>query len=268
MIHLFRKIRLQLIRDNGLHKYLLYAVGEVVLVVVGIALALQFNNWNIENENSKKEEWYLINVAEDVEYQRAELVDLIANYKYSIAVSKSLLKDFNRFNSFAKIDSLNEKLNALTFADNFPNINNTYQELVSSGQQTLIKEKELSLELIDFYLFCEDNFLDVKNNNDNIYYKEVYPVLNKLSQIYVTFKDLNEDEESAINNINVLNSYLTSELEKPANILALLNAIKTQTMILVAHLELAEETLIGGKELVVQIDEYLGLTADMVNHYD
>jgi hypothetical protein len=56
--------------------------------------------------------------------------------------------------NFRNIDSLNEKLNLLMEVDNFPNINNTYQELISSGQQALIKNKELSVSIIDYYLYC------------------------------------------------------------------------------------------------------------------
>jgi len=46
MISYFRKLRKQLVSENRLSKYLLYAAGEIILVVVGILLALQINNWN------------------------------------------------------------------------------------------------------------------------------------------------------------------------------------------------------------------------------
>jgi hypothetical protein len=267
MIHLFRKIRHQLITDNRLVKYLFYAFGEITLVMIGILLALQFNNWNQESENTKKEEWYLINVVEDTEYQKGALKEQIIDYEYSIRIANNLLKDYNKLKSFTKIDSLNDKLNELAFAHSFPNTNNTYQELVSSGQLSLINDKELSLELIDFYLFCEDNFIEVKKNNDNLYFKEVYPILNKLSQITLSFDELNH-EEIMINNNEIINEYLNIELDKPANILALLNAIKTQTTIQKIHLAIAKETLEGGIQLTAVIDKYLGLTFDDVNHYD
>ena len=267
MIHIFRKIRHRLLSDNSFRKYVLYAIGEIALVMIGILLALQFNNWNQDSENTKKEELYLINVVEDTEYQKGALKEQIIDYEYSISVANKLLKDYNRLKSFTKIDSLNNKLNVLTFAHSFPNTNNTYQELVSSGQLSLIKDKELSLELIDFYLFCEDNFIEVKKNNDNLYFKEVYPVLNKLSQYNLSFEKLN-NEEIMINNNEIINEYLNIELDKPANILALLNAIKIQTTIQKIHLAIAKETLEGGIQLTAVIDKYLGLTFDDVNHYD
>jgi bacteriorhodopsin len=52
MIPFFRKIRKQLADDNKPMKYLWYAIGEIALVVIGILIALQINNWN----ESKKQE--------------------------------------------------------------------------------------------------------------------------------------------------------------------------------------------------------------------
>ena len=51
MIKIFRKIRYDLMKKNKTGKYLKYAIGEIVLVVIGILIALQINNWN---ENKKK----------------------------------------------------------------------------------------------------------------------------------------------------------------------------------------------------------------------
>ncbi|MBT8306228.1 MAG: hypothetical protein KJN85_04770, partial [Maribacter sp.] len=50
MIKFFRKIRQQLLIENRTGKYLLYAIGEIVLVVIGILIALQINNWNEEKK--------------------------------------------------------------------------------------------------------------------------------------------------------------------------------------------------------------------------
>jgi len=49
MIKFFKKIRQQLLTENKLSKYLIYAIGEIILVVIGILIALQINNWNKGN---------------------------------------------------------------------------------------------------------------------------------------------------------------------------------------------------------------------------
>ena len=50
MIKLFRKIRQNLLSEGKTGRYLKYAIGEIVLVVIGILIALQINNWNEENK--------------------------------------------------------------------------------------------------------------------------------------------------------------------------------------------------------------------------
>ncbi|MEH6779913.1 DUF6090 family protein, partial [Maribacter arcticus] len=52
MINFFRIIRQQLLAENKFSRYLLYAIGEIVLVVIGILIALSINNWN-ENRKQK-----------------------------------------------------------------------------------------------------------------------------------------------------------------------------------------------------------------------
>ncbi len=62
MIKIFRKIKLNLHSDGNTTKYLKYAFGEIILVVVGILIALQINNWYIEHSNLKSERQYLANI--------------------------------------------------------------------------------------------------------------------------------------------------------------------------------------------------------------
>ena len=55
MIKFFRKIRQKLLSENNFGKYLLYALGEILLVVIGILIALQVNNWNESKKISRQE---------------------------------------------------------------------------------------------------------------------------------------------------------------------------------------------------------------------
>ena len=64
MFRFFRQIRNQMLNDNRISKYLLYAIGEIVLVVVGILIALQINNLN---EDAKKYfEWFKTNEVKEI----------------------------------------------------------------------------------------------------------------------------------------------------------------------------------------------------------
>jgi len=66
MIKFFRKIRQQLLSQNRLSKYFLYAIGEIVLVVVGILIALSINNWNERRKLKIDESIILKDLIEDL----------------------------------------------------------------------------------------------------------------------------------------------------------------------------------------------------------
>ncbi|NCT09495.1 MAG: hypothetical protein GW772_05375 [Flavobacteriia bacterium] len=265
MIQIYRKLRQQLLTENKFQKYLMYAFGEIFLVVIGILLALQFNNWSIENANKVKEEWYLINMVEDIEYQRDILKEMKEHYENCVKTSESILKSYKKEKNFRNIDSLNEKLNLLMEVDNFPNINNTYQELISSGQQALIKNKELSVSIIDYYLFSEDNYIDIKNNNDNVYYRELHPMFYDLAQIVILEDELYDDKEHLFETDDEIETILEKKLENEETKIKFLNALKSLILINQLQLEMIDETIKKGRILVQKIDEELGLTPEMDN---
>ena len=89
MINFFRRIRKKLADDNTPLKYMRYALGEIVLVMIGILLALQVNNWNEERKQKKIINTYLYNLEEDIykdlkEYQRSEDIALFTFYSHQI----------------------------------------------------------------------------------------------------------------------------------------------------------------------------------------
>ena len=73
MIKFFRKIRQRLISQNRFNKYLIYAVGEIVLVVIGILIALSINNWNEEQKLHQEEVNLLKELRKDVVFAIEEL---------------------------------------------------------------------------------------------------------------------------------------------------------------------------------------------------
>lgn len=84
MIKLFRKIRQTLLSDGKTGQYLKYAVGEIVLVVIGILIALQINNWNQARKDNKALNEYLIKIkAHTLEDLRT--LDTITKYRTQLA---------------------------------------------------------------------------------------------------------------------------------------------------------------------------------------
>ncbi|MEO0572899.1 MAG: DUF6090 family protein, partial [Bacteroidota bacterium] len=72
MIKFFRSIRQSLLSENTFSKYLFYAAGEIVLVVIGILLALQIDTWNTHKINRGKENGYLKSYQADIEKNLTE----------------------------------------------------------------------------------------------------------------------------------------------------------------------------------------------------
>lgn len=77
MIHLFRKIRHRLLEQNRLTRYLIYAFGEIVLVVIGILIALQINNWNENRKDAIEEKVVLKSLLENLQSAKAQSASLI-----------------------------------------------------------------------------------------------------------------------------------------------------------------------------------------------
>ena len=103
IIKFFRKIRQQLLSENKFSKYLLYAIGEIVLVVIGILIALQVSNFNEQKKLRKKELTYLKELSETLSYDlNNELKPCRNDIKKNINAHKEFIKTLN-----IEIDSLN-----------------------------------------------------------------------------------------------------------------------------------------------------------------
>ena len=151
MLSFLRKIRQNQLRENKISGYLLYALGEIVLVVIGILIALQINNWNTERLNRQEAREIKENLLGDLrtdslmlsrylqltEQDRRITADLLARWDQESATFDTLIHIVQEFNpSYDNIISFNT---------------NTYESMLSSGK----------LALLDAGL--QDKLLEVKN---------------------------------------------------------------------------------------------------------
>ena len=97
MISFFRQLRHRLLTQNRFSRYLLYAIGEILLVMIGILLALQVNNWNEERIERKKERFYLNALKEEFENNKQEVERVKAlnsqNLEHALALSARMGKN-------------------------------------------------------------------------------------------------------------------------------------------------------------------------------
>jgi len=94
MIPFFRKIRKKMADDNKPIKYLRYAIGEIVLVVIGILIALQINNWNENRQFEALKKELCLELLDELQYNidRIHFLDSSTTLNYSFKSTDSLLR--------------------------------------------------------------------------------------------------------------------------------------------------------------------------------
>ena len=148
MIKFFRKIRQRLLSQNKLGKYLLYAIGEVILVVIGILIALQLNNFNQERKDKILEIKILTEIRENLlnDFEdHSENTGFLSNVVHS---SKIILDHLN--NDLPYHDSLAYHFAWLPMAANFDAINSGYNLWLSEGVN-IIRNKSIRLKISKIY---------------------------------------------------------------------------------------------------------------------
>ena len=165
MIKFFRRIRQRLISENKVGKYFLYAIGEIILVVIGILIALQINNNNDLRKNRAKEIHYLQNIKTDLKLNILELDKYIENRTGFIESANRIIEhfegkpitDFSSFNA--------DGMKVYTWQKFYQN-NNTFQELVNSGNLSLISNDSIKNILLNI----ESLYKKMKSEEDHFRY--------------------------------------------------------------------------------------------------
>ena len=149
MIKFFRKIRQQLLSDNKFSKYLPYAFGEIVLVVIGILLALQVNTWNQNRLNSAEEKQLLQAIQIKMKHNRFQAETGFDRYNAVVNASKQLIKISAKPLNSLKPGELDNYFHNLSKRFLVGNSNKTsiYDEMIGSGKLNLLTSKELRSEL-------------------------------------------------------------------------------------------------------------------------
>ena len=142
MIKFFRKIRQDLLNKGNTGKYLQYAIGEVVLVVIGILSALSINNWNEGQSKRNAELNFYRNtkqqLLDDADNIASELEhNIILNKQFSYAIKLIQANDKSKKDSLGKI--------AVNLIDNsdFDGQGNIYETMVNSGDVKLLRNSEI-----------------------------------------------------------------------------------------------------------------------------
>ena len=139
MIKFFRKIRQNLLSEGKTGQYLKYALGEIILVVIGILIALQINNWNQLRKDEIKEQVILKQLQEDYRANLLQLEQKIDSREKMITSALRLLRAFDNPAGIVR-DSVIIDLAELRNDPTFDPIQN---DLTSSENLRLISNQKL-----------------------------------------------------------------------------------------------------------------------------
>ena len=148
MIKFFRKIRQKLLSENKISKYLFYAVGEIVLVVIGILIALQINNSNEARKLRNQELHYLENLKTDLNLNIAELDEYMAIRNSRIESANKVLEHFEG-KPLTDLNDFAFHTTNIYIWQKFSQHDNTVQERVNSGNLALISNDSIKNGLLN-----------------------------------------------------------------------------------------------------------------------
>jgi hypothetical protein len=163
MIKFFRKIRQKLLTENKFSKYLIYAIGEIILVVIGILIALSINNWN---ENRKIEEEIVKTLTEIRSNLISDSISIRQTILYKdedIKIQYTVIKALESKN--IPYDSIENHLGRVMIARRIALVDNGYQMIKKFGLERL-KNQELRSELIDYYTSSTKKIIDDTADDD------------------------------------------------------------------------------------------------------
>ncbi|MDT0558294.1 DUF6090 family protein [Ichthyenterobacterium sp. W332] len=151
MLKFFRHIRKSLLEQNKMGKYFKYAIGEILLVVIGILIALQINNWNEKNKSRTKENVILTNFKEDL---NSDLVKLEALKKaFQLRVESKKIFESVYQNKAKEPVSLSQafKNQYVELLIGFSPNTITIDEIKNSSGMAIISSTELRRQLVTLY---------------------------------------------------------------------------------------------------------------------
>jgi len=157
VLRFFSNIRYRLAAENKVTRYLRYAIGEIMLVVIGILIALQVNNWNENRKERIQERKYLLRFDAELSTDLENIASSISMNKDRIQRAEFLMRTIGT--PRLAEDSSSYFIRSIEYAGytNFPVIaDNTFEEIKSSGKLSLIRNEELRSALQQYHSWSLD----------------------------------------------------------------------------------------------------------------
>jgi hypothetical protein len=241
MIKFFRRIRQRLLSENKFNKYLLYAIGEIMLVVIGILFALQINNWN-ENRKTKSQEIKILNqLNADLNTNLEEIEYLAFVNARRLRMCDSIVEALNIHRSFD--DSLQlyfERINS----DNLFNCSNTTYKYIQNQGVNFLSNDSLRIKVTRIYEHDFENIFTRENMSWRIMNEDLRPAYDRLFKA-----GLASNQETNLYLVNTPRDMETLYADE-----AFKNVIVRLRAILVIRVRWLTKTIIDLKNLTNEID--------------
>ena len=161
---IFRNIRQKLASQNKVAAYLRYAVGEIFLVVIGILIALQVNNWKEDIQNHKLEKTTLENIRSDLVLQQGIINKQLQFESAKVAETDTAALFLSDSLSAGKLNALLITLSTrLTFVEN----KTSYISMDNTGGKKIIRNSSLKNAIVRYYQRLD--YVTQVINNDNLF---------------------------------------------------------------------------------------------------
>ena len=226
MIKFFRKIRQKLVTEKRFSKYLIYAIGEIILVVIGILIALSINNWN-EDKKSKQIELALLKELHTSITEEISSVNLVIERNKDYVASAKIVLDAIENNQIIT-DSVSNHLQRSFRVWRYNAKTSAYYNLRDYGLH-IFKNRETREALLSAY----DGRASFVSTLYERYHQFVYNVVEPILADQFEFKEIGDDDYGLFplnNKLNVNHHQLKYLLIKSMNLQDQIIRAKERTM--------------------------------------
>ncbi len=176
MLRFFSKIRYKFAAENRPVKYLRYAIGEILLVVIGILIALQINNWNQARILKKQEKILLAEIHAEFKHNKTELESNLSGYSMVQNSLKKIRELFPIDIQTVNFDSLASYLAHTHFVGNYDYSNTGLQKMKMASSYDVISNEELRNLLLEWEVVLAD-YLEREKSTINHLEERYAPIL-------------------------------------------------------------------------------------------
>lgn len=257
MIRFFRLLRQRLLKDGKFRKYFVYAIGEIILVVIGILIAVALGEWRTEIKKEKELQGYYQDIKYDINQDKARMQVFDTLYKSAVKgivneIDKMQHKSYNQDSLYSNVPAW------MIYIVAFAPSNSTFTEIVSSGKLQLFKNKKLKSQMLNLYNNLYPDLLDRQTAN-NEFLRTLRTI--ELMDTYRWMSILDNDDKIGTNlilqnpKVEIKHDWLNDkQSDKYLRFENYLNLVRAAYLNLIARYKTINEQL---DDLIFQIDEEL-----------